>query len=193
MHNELWFPSVIWSAVINNVDNSALKKFAYDKMKEDPEGRTISNNKGYQSVDIKPQENQEIDHLVKTLDGEIAQISHQVGLKMPKLYNIWINVNGQGSSNNLHHHIGAIFSGVYYVEADPKLNQGNITFERGDNAEYHVPPAMIDKVTYYTAQQSNYASSTSGLFIFPGWLKHKVGTNESNKDRLSISFNYGEA
>ena len=30
MHNELWFPSVIWSAVINNVDNGALKKFAYD-------------------------------------------------------------------------------------------------------------------------------------------------------------------
>ena len=35
MHNELWFPSVIWSAVINNVDNGALKKFAYDKIKED--------------------------------------------------------------------------------------------------------------------------------------------------------------
>ena len=54
MHNELWFPSVIWSAVINNVDNGALKKFAYDKIKEDPQGRQISNNKGYQSVDIKP-------------------------------------------------------------------------------------------------------------------------------------------
>ena len=45
MHNELWFPSVIWSAVINNVDNGALKKFAYDKIKEDPQGRQISNNK----------------------------------------------------------------------------------------------------------------------------------------------------
>ena len=193
MHNELWFPSVIWSAVINNVDNGALKKFAYDKMKEDPQGRQISNNKGYQSVDIKPRENAEIDHLVHTLDKEMLEIAQQTGLKMPKLYNIWVNVNYPGSSNNMHHHIGAIFSGVYYVDADPKLKQGNISFERTDNAEYHIPPSAIEKITYFTAQQSNYASSTGGLFIFPGWLKHKVGTNDSNKDRISISFNYGEA
>tara|TARA_A100001035_G_scaffold101387_1_gene79361 strand:+ start:1200 stop:1787 length:588 start_codon:yes stop_codon:yes gene_type:complete len=193
MHNELWFPSVIWSSVVNNVDNVALKKFAYDKIKEDPNGRVISNNKGYQSVDIRPQEHAEIDRFVQTLDKEIAEISMQVGLKMPKLYNIWINVNYPGSSNNLHHHIGAIFSGVYYVDSDPNIDQGNITFERNDNAEYHIPPAMIEKITYYTAQQSNYASKTGGLFVFPGWLKHKVGINNSNKDRISISFNYGEA
>ena len=29
--------------------------------------------------------------------------------------------------------MGAMFSGVYYVDADPQ--QGNIIFERGDNAE----------------------------------------------------------
>ena len=193
MHNELWFPSVIWSAVINNVDNSALKKFAYAKIKEDPNGRKISNNKGYQSIDIRPKENTEIDQLVHILDREISEISQQTGVRMPKLYNIWVNVNYPGSSNNLHHHIGAMFSGVYYVDSDPNLNQGNISFQRGDNAEYHIPSTMIDKVTYFTAQQSNYASSTGGLFIFPGWLKHQVGTNESNKDRISISFNYGEA
>ena len=193
MHNELWFPSVIWSAVINNVDNSALKKFAYAKIKEDPNGRKISNNKGYQSIDIRPKENAEIDQLVHILDREISEISQQTGVRMPKLYNIWVNVNYPGSSNNLHHHIGAMFSGVYYVDSDPNLNQGNISFQRGDNAEYHIPSTMIDKVTYFTAQQSNYASSTGGLFIFPGWLKHQVGTNESNKDRISISFNYGEA
>tara|TARA_Y100000389_G_scaffold200679_1_gene241661 strand:- start:132 stop:719 length:588 start_codon:yes stop_codon:yes gene_type:complete len=193
MHNELWFPSVIWSAVINNVDNSALKKFAYAKIKEDPNGRKISNNKGYQSIDIRPKENAEIDQLVHILDREISEISQQTGVRMPKLYNIWVNVNYPGSSNNLHHHIGAMFSGVYYVDSDPNLNQGNISFQRGDNAEYHIPSTMIDKVTYFTAQQSNYASSTGGLFIFPGWLKHQVGTNDSNKDRISISFNYGEA
>jgi len=149
MHNELWFPSVIWSAVINNVDNSALKKFAYNKIKEDPQGRQISNNKGYQSVDIKPRENAEIDHLVHTLDKEMIEIAQQTGLKMPKLYNIWVNVNYPGSSNNMHHHIGAIFSGVYYVDSDPKLNQGNISFERTDNAEYHyrVVPKRDNRVS----------------------------------------------
>ena len=109
MHNELWFPSVIWSSVVNNVDNIALKKFAYDKIKEDDKGRVISNNKGYQSVDLRPKEHSEIDRFVQILDKEIAEISMQVGLRMPKLYNIWINVNYPGSSNNLHHHINVRF------------------------------------------------------------------------------------
>ena len=44
MHNELWFPSVIWSPVLNNVDNSELKKFAFMiTMKQDPKGRKLSN------------------------------------------------------------------------------------------------------------------------------------------------------
>jgi len=192
MHNELWFPSVIWSAMINNVDNIALKKFAYDKMKEDPEGRKISNVDGYQSVDIKPNECTEVDRLIQNIDSEISIISQQTGLKPPRLYNIWVNVNTPGSSNELHHHIGAIFSGVYYVDANPDIDQGNILFERTDNAEYHLPGHMIEKTTYFTSQRAHYASKTGGLFIFPGWLKHKVGTNKSNKDRISISFNYGE-
>jgi uncharacterized protein (TIGR02466 family) len=192
MHNELWFPSVIWSSILNNVDNSVLKKFAYDKIKEDPKGRHHSNNKGYQSIDLKPNECTEVDRLIQNIDKEIVAIAAQTGLKPPRLYNIWLNVNYPGASNDLHHHIDSIFSGVYYVDADSNSKQGNISFQRGDNAEYHISPHMIEKVTYFTAQQSNYASTTGGLFIFPGWLKHKVGPNESNNDRISISFNYGE-
>jgi len=193
MHNELWFPSVIWTSVIHNVDNAALKKFAYNKIKEDPQGRTISNIDGYQSVDIKPNECTEIDRLVQTIDREILEICSQVGLRPPKLYNIWCNVNYPRASNEMHHHLGALFSGVYYVDADPEIDQGNILFERNDNAEYHLPASMIEKTTYYTSQRAHYASKTGGLFVFPGWMKHKVSTNNSNKDRISISFNYGEA
>ena len=191
MHNELWYPNVIWSSILNNIDNSVLKQFAYDKIKEDPKGRHHSNNKGYQSIDLKPNECTEVDRLIQTIDKEIVIIASQVGLKIPRLYNIWTNVNYPHASNDLHHHIDSIFSGVYYVDADPNVDQGNISFQRGDNAEYHIPPHMIEKVTYFTAQKSNYKSTTGGLFIFPGWLKHQVGINNSSKDRISISFNYG--
>lgn len=188
MHNELWFPSVIWSSIIHSVDNSALKKFAYDKQKTD-EGRILSNHGGWQSNDIKPNEFLEIDKLIQTIDKEIAIIASQTGLKYPKLYNIWVNINTPGSYNNLHHHVDAIFSGVYYVDASTE--QGNIQFERGDNAEYHIPQEMIEKVTYYTSSKATYAAKTGGLYIFPGWLKHNVESNKTNKDRISISFNYG--
>ena len=189
MHNELWFPSVIWSAIINNVDNIALKKYAYERQKED-EGRKISNAGGWQSNDIPAGACPEVDNLVKTLNNELVEICNQTALNPVQIYNIWININPPGSFNLAHHHMGAMFSGVYYVDADPQ--QCNIIFERGDNAEYHVRPHNIQKVNYYNSQSCTYAAKTGALYIFPSWLKHHVQANRANKDRISISFNYGE-
>ena len=42
LHNELWFPSPIWSGKFFNVDNDELKKFAYAQKERDT-GVSISN------------------------------------------------------------------------------------------------------------------------------------------------------
>ena len=51
MHTELWFPTVIWSAMIHKVDNDEVKRWAYEKQKQD-QGRIISNYGDWQSNDI---------------------------------------------------------------------------------------------------------------------------------------------
>ena len=79
MHTELWFPSVIWSAMTHKFDNNALKKFAYDRKNNDP-GRIISNYNGYQSSDLLPGDHQVIDQLVNFLDREVNACAKQVGL-----------------------------------------------------------------------------------------------------------------
>ena len=68
-------------------------------------------------------------------------------------------------------------------------NQGNIQFERMDGAEAFLPE-YVAKQTYYSASRATYPCKTDGLYIFPGWLKHSVQGNQSNIDRISISFNY---
>lgn len=188
MHTELWFPSVIWSAMTHFGNNSELKRFAYERQKVDP-GRVISNFGGYQSCDIKSGDNAEIDKLVEAIGIEISGCARQVGLPQLELYNIWININPPNSYNHLHNHTNSVLSGVYYVDAQE--GQGNIQFERSDNGEYHIP-AQVEKGTYYTSTRATYASKTGALYIFPGWLKHSVQGNQSTADRISISFNYGE-
>jgi len=187
LHTEMWFPSVIWSSMVHAVDNKELKRFAYDRRKNDV-GRTASNYGGYQSSDLLPGDNDQIDRLIDYLDKEIPQCCNQVGLPSLEVYNIWLNINRPGTYNVLHHHIGSVLSGVYYVDANP--TQGNIVFERGDGAEYHLPE-YPQKETYFTCTQAKYAAKTGGLYIFPSWLKHHVEGNQSNTDRISISFNYG--
>jgi len=188
MHTELWFPSVVWSSVIHVVDNSQLKKWAYERKRKD-RGRIASNFAGYQSSDILSGECEQIDKLVEYVNNEIEQCTKQVGLPILEIQNLWLNINPPGSYNHLHDHAGSVLSGVYYVEANDK--QGNIQFERSDGAEYFLP-ANIEKVTYFTSTRATYAGKTQALYIFPSWLKHSVQGNQSANDRISISFNYGE-
>ena len=173
MHTELWFPSVVWSSVIHIVDNQEFKTWAYQRKNEDV-GRVVSNYGGYQSSDILP--------------GQSANIDRQTGLGPLSIMNIWLNINPPGSYNHLHNHVGATLSGVYYIHGEK--NQGNIQFERNDGAEYHIPD-VVEKTTYFTSTMATYACKTGALYVFPGWLKHKVEGNVSNTDRISISFNYG--
>lgn len=188
MHTELWFPTVIWSAMTHFADNAALKRFAYDRKKNDV-GRIISNYSGYQSSDLMPEDNLELDKLVDYLDKEVNACAKQVGLAELEIKNIWLNINPPGAYNHLHNHVGSVLSGVYYVDADPQ--QGNIQFERSDGAEYHIPE-YVETETYFTSTRATYAAKTGALYIFPGWLKHSVQGNTANKDRISIAFNYGE-
>ena len=188
MHTELWFPQVIWSAVIHMVDNYELKNWAYDRKKNDI-GRRVSNFGGYQSDDIRQGANTQIDKLVQHLNQEVKGLCKQVALPELELKNIWLNINPPGSYNELHNHAGAVLSGVYYAEAT--ANQGNIQFDRPDDATYHLPD-YIEKMNYFNSTRATYAAKTGALYIFPGWLKHSVQGNQSNTDRISLSFNFGE-
>jgi len=188
MHTELWFPSVIWSAVLHSVDNTSLKQFAYERQQSD-KGRAISNYNGYQSTDIRAGDHEQIDKLIAVINEEILFCTTQVGLPQLQIQNVWLNINPPGAYNELHHHLNSVLSGVYYVDA--KESQGSIQFERTDGAEYHIP-AQVEKETYYTCTRATYAAKTGALYIFPSWLKHSVQGNRSNSDRISISFNYGE-
>lgn len=186
LNAEQWFPSVIWSGLLNGVDNDALTVFAYDRQSID-EGVTVSNYLGWQSSPIKHGENEEFDNFVNALSQQIHNCAIQAELPDLQIQNIWININKPGAYNHLHNHAGAILSGVYYVKSTPE--QGNIFFERGDNAEYFLPP--MEKPNYFTSTATTYKAMTDAVYVFPGWLKHSVQPNLTKEDRISISFNYG--
>lgn len=188
MNAEPWFPSVIWNADVQGIDNSKLQEFAYEKQKKDP-GRNISNYVGYQSNDIQAGESEEVDKLVTYIDSAVNEIAQSVGIKPVTLYNVWVNVNPKYAYNQSHHHQDALFSGVYYVNATPE--QGNINFMRNDGAEYHIPADMISQPHHFNSSKTTYPAKTGSLYVFPGWLHHSVDGNLSDTDRISISFNCG--
>ena len=186
LNAEQWFPSVIWSGMLNGVDNDKIETFAYDRKNLD-KGVQISNYIGWQSNSVKQGDNEEFDQLVNAITEQVNFCAAQAEMPALQIQNIWMNINTPGAYNTLHNHAGSVLSGVYYVKSDP--SQGNIMFERNDGAEYFLPP--IEKPNYFTSTATSYKAMTGAIYVFPGLLKHSVQPNLTKEDRLSISFNYG--
>jgi uncharacterized protein (TIGR02466 family) len=96
----------------------------------------------------------------------------------------WANINPRGAYHPMHHHPNNYLSGVYYVAVPSPTSR--IIFQ-------DPRPAMImprpRQFTRMTANGADAQSKEGRLLIFPAWLKHTVPSNDSDGERISISFN----
>ena len=93
------------------------------------------------------------------------------------------------SSSILGHHsnLGSnnFLSGVFYIDAD---NTSGITFQDPrPGANVILPRKKNDHID--NANLLHYKAKTNRIIIFPSWLVHWVPINQSQKDRISISWN----
>ena len=93
----------------------------------------------------------------------------------------WFNRHFKGGYTLEHSHNFTTWVASCYVLCPP--NTGNIEFK--DPLEYH-------KTTFPIVNEMNYTSvqvQTNDVLIFPGWLKHKVQPNETDQERIVMTFN----
>ena len=106
---------------------------------------------------------------------------------VPELTGLWGMINPPGSRNNVHTHPYNYLSGVYYLKV-PK-NSGNIVFiEPRPQAEVFEPPRNPD-LSVHLAHSVQWEPKEKELIFFPSWLQHEVQENNSNEDRVIMSFN----
>lgn len=169
-----------------DIDLDKLKIFCYNQRKVNL-GREISNYGGWQSKDLLITE--EILPLMQSVDTILKNIHRHVGItENIKLDNMWININQKSNFNTSHIHAGSLFSGVFYVST-PK-NCGKIVF-KNPNPLHTCFISAEDITTYndFNSSKWSYEPKPNMILIFPSWTEHYVMPNESNEDRISISFN----
>ena len=171
-----------------NIDS--LTKFCYEMKRKDEKGVEISNIGGWQSVDIVGETHTEFVEL-KTKIEEAANLYHQdIRLKKisnQKIFNIWININQNGHSNEFHDHAPSCFSGAFYLTK----NKAPIVFQhpyRNIN-KYFWNPSNIDEWNVVNSGEWRIEPEPNKLLLFPGWVEHKVEMNREDTDRISFSFN----
>ena len=171
-----------------DLDIKKLQPFCNEYQQKDT-GRIFSNVGGYQSKDLSLAD-EALQPLIKEINTHSSKFAKGfINNNEQVLANMWINISLYKDTNRSHNHPFSDISGVYYVKTPDDC--GNIVFEH---------PA-INVLGYYSTELSKefneYNSPTwwkpaveNTLYLFPGWLKHRVQPNKNKtEERISISFN----
>jgi uncharacterized protein (TIGR02466 family) len=101
-----------------------------------------------------------------------------------KLIESWFNVCKNGQFQYDHTHSTAHISGCYYYDTNEL--DGNIRFAN-PNPIIHIGRFPADKIEI---EAVTYAPKVGRLLLFPGWLTHRVGVNNTSHSRISVAFNF---
>ncbi len=185
------FSTPIWASLINDYEILNVKLYSYIKkiQTDQPDGIKRSNLKGWHSPDFN-QEDAEIKLFIESISPNIQKVVNDMGWdpirNNIKLTNIWSVVNKKNASNSRHTHSNSYISAAYYVKA-PK-NCGDIYFYDPRSANTIRTP-IIKESTRLGMQQVNISPQEGLLIMFPSYLHHSVGENNSDEERIVISFN----
>lgn len=126
--------------------------------------------------------------LVGCIESAVAEVLEflKIQHKEMTVTGCWANIGAPGSQHKRHCHPNNYLSGVYYVRVPEAGNV--IQFDDPRPYWQHVAP----DVTEQTPENSNTITFTvkeGMLIVFPSWLFHYVPKNNSDEQRISISFN----
>jgi uncharacterized protein (TIGR02466 family) len=102
-------------------------------------------------------------------------IQHNIVLEELKLKDSWINITTHFGYQDLHLHGHNVLSGVIYLNVP--LNSGVIQFS----------PPICDS---YFKPLVSFTPKKGFITAFHGSIPHKVTYNKTDKQRISLSFNY---
>ena len=175
----------------SDVLNIDLEKYIYDLRSKNPDGIKKSNAGGWHSPNFKITDQNSVQNkfaleLQKYILRSFQTLGWKTENKKIVISAMWAIINKKNDFNVLHTHPNAFLSAAYYVSA-PK-NCGKFFIEHLNMAKRNFYPEVLQN-NQLNAQVAGLEVNEGDLLIFPGYLPHKVGMNESDQDRVVISFN----
>ena len=188
---KLLFPNVIHEISIPDFKQieDDLVKSVYEERKRDPIGGVNSNRGGWQSKDLS------YSHVIFKLIKDKV-VSHFITTRVFKegvginFDNVWLNINKKGDYNHKHQHPGSHMSGVLWIKAPKDCGIIEFTSPSAFSQWKEVESYNKDILDKIQLHHSWWLEAVPGkILIFSSSLEHCVEPSESNKDRISVSFN----
>ena len=188
------FPSLIIREKIEDYDKykDELILYSYQQQKIDPSGVNKSNEGGWHSQSRYANSQNPISSIVINLIKSILNNKNVFNIKdlSKAKMQMWININKPGDYNTRHNHPGSDLSGVFWVKSLQK--SGNLTFyspnvmtqmEQINSIKDEIGKKLFITPTFQIEPLEGV------IVLFPSDLSHAVQKNNSDEDRISVSFN----
>ena len=187
MIKEGFFPTLIYAEDFKlNTDELAQNIINWSKENEGVQKTNVNGWHSETEMHKKPEYKPLVDELFKM----VLQVFNEEFLdKQAVLGNMWANINYQGGYNKPHVHPNALFSGVYYVKTPPNCGR-LICQDPRPGIQTCMPTRKKVEIPKYLWRDVHLQPQENRAIIFPAWLWHSVEPNQSNENRISISFNF---
>jgi len=96
----------------------------------------------------------------------------------------WCNYNKKNESHATHWHPNSMLSGVFIVQTD-----GTPLIFYKESSELFPLVLNIDRWNNHNSNNMAFETKANTLYLFPSVLRHGVGSNQSNTERISVAFN----
>tara|TARA_Y100000389_G_scaffold49128_1_gene44776 strand:+ start:4749 stop:5369 length:621 start_codon:yes stop_codon:yes gene_type:complete len=184
----------------SDLDNKLISKYVLDFCKDNegrlnsqnPKGRLVSNEGGFQSKDIDFEYHKRLKPLYAFLLEQGNNLSDELGFPRVKLDNLWFNINGYKDYNQDHRHAGCIYSGVYYLQTPEKCGDIVFTSPAATELESYWDEHIKNKNNHPRTNIHCTCKAEAGvMYLFPSFLTHGVLPNlNETENRISVAFNF---
>lgn len=188
---EDWFPTSVWYFDWPDGEQrmSSILTLIEAERTRDPVGMTRSNTSGWHSADDLHRRPEFQELFTWAFEGVRTVIDFErwdLTRMQPRFGNAWAVINPPGASNAMHNHPNSVLSGAIYVKAHPQC--GDLVFRDPREQASMVAP-YIREHTPWTYRAVRYRPQVGRMLVFPAWLLHAVESNQSDQERVVISFN----
>ena len=163
----------------------------WDEGTKDIKQKQINNlygkkNTNRQSVDNFILDNPELENIRKWIIFNINEYARNVmGSKSEMVITqSWLNKNGKGEHHHEHCHPNSMISGVWY----PQINENLPPIEFRTSTARDIS-MEVDTYNQFNSATFMLPMRMGELIIFPSNLSHSVQPNQSDEERISLSFN----
>ena len=185
------FPTPAWWGMVDDYNNLnlSLLKYIENLRISNPQGINKSNNFGWHSQDFNLNDDipkQFLEKAKPIIKEAIDDMHWDLSKQDSRITNMWSIINQKDSSNLRHIHPNCFLSSAYYVKA-PK-DCGELKFYDPRSAAIY-RSASSTKAGKLNMEVYNVIPKEGLLVLFPSYLHHSVDVNNSNDERVVISFN----